>query len=188
MEQSRDAFDVVRGLLKEATNETLDVSTIVGDTGFSAIITDEQERLEFVARLGDKYWLLTEEVKLGGSFTFAGTAAAGEGDITLSLGGEKITFTPTAADTPDLVAAAAAAINGSSLNWTGSSSGAVTRVLPLVEGLNGQTFVAQSEDTGITVTAKSPFELPADIQLGGTATLNGRTAIFPGSAFRTPTP
>jgi hypothetical protein len=114
MEQSRLAFELVRGLLIDATNETLDVSVIVADTGFAAIITDEQERIEFVSKLGDKNWILSEQPKLAGSFTFTGVAA-GDGDIRVSLGSEQYTFTPVAADDAAAIALlCVAAINGGS--------------------------------------------------------------------------
>ena len=189
MEDSRKAFEVVRQLLLGATDETLDIATIVGDTDFTAVIADEQERIEFVSKRGGKEWMLSEEVKLAGEFTIAGTAV-GDGILSFIAGGEVFAFTPTASD--DNVAMATALIteiNGSSANWTASTAVAgIVRVVPLVEGLNNAHFIATSADTGVAVDAKSPTEAPIDIQLGGTATLNGRNKVFQGSAFRNPTP
>jgi hypothetical protein len=189
MEESRKAFEVIRQLLLEATNETLDVSVIVGDSGLTAIISDEQERIEFISKRGGKEWMLSDEAKLAGQFTITGVAV-GDGDLTFIAGGEIFTVTPTASD--DNVAIATAlitAVNGSSSTWTANTTGAgIVRMVPLVDGQGNAKFVTTSGDTGVTLDAKDPTEAPIDIQLGGTAKLNGRNAIFQGSAFRTPTP
>lgn len=188
MEESRKAFEVVRQLLLAATDETLDVSVIVGDSDYSGIITDEQERIEFLAKRGGKEWMLSEELKYAGTFTFAGTCA-GDGYLTVSTGNEQFTFAPTTGDDAATIAAqCVSTINSQSSTWTASATGDTVRVVPLVEGLNKNDFTSESTDSGVTITQRSPYKPPYDLQLGGTATLNGRHSIFPGTAFRAPAP
>ena len=183
---SLKGFEVIRQLLLNATNETLDVQTVVDDTELSAIIPNEQERLEFISKRGSKEWLLSEDTKFAGSFTIAGLALGG--DVTFKTLNETFIITASAGQTEtDIASALVTAINGSSDVWTSTiiASG-VVRVIPLSDVYPKAGFQASSTDAGLTVTAKSPNEAPIDIQLGGTIQLNGRNKIFQGTSFRTP--
>jgi hypothetical protein len=189
MEESRKSFEVIRQLLLNATDETLDVQTIVDDTKLGAIITNEQERIEFVSKRGGKEWLLSEETKFAGSFTIVGTATI-DSDLTFETLDETFTVTATAGQSEiDIASALITAVNTSSGTWTANTTGAgIVRMVPLSNEYSKTGFKASSTDAGVVVSAKSPNQAPFDIHLPGQAKLNGRNAIFQGSAFRTPTP
>jgi len=183
--QSKQAFERVRQLILSAPGTRITVQTVIDDTTLGTIIADEDERKGFVISRNRKEWFLTEDPKFCGAFTFAGTCA-GDGYINLAFGEDIVTFAPTTGDDVDAIATqAVSTINTQSTEWTATvvGSGAI-KVCPLAAQESRAVFSATSSDTGVTVTSRSPFQAPLDVQLGGDVLLLNEQVTFPGTSSR----
>jgi hypothetical protein len=182
LSENRAAYEAVRYALTKAPTGGIDVSTILSDTDFMNAVADENERKAILVDRNGKSWVLSEKPKFAGNVTLSGTAA-GDGDITLAIGNETFSITPSAGDDEATMGAAlAGAINGTSGTWTASATGGSVRIVPLNPQPTPANFVLDVSDTGVTGTVRNPDEAPLDIVLGGTVKLIGRGIDYIGSA------
>ena len=173
MQESRDAFEVIRRKLLE-TPSGIDIATLVADSDLTAIIADEQERYDFIAKKPGGAWVMDDEVIVTTEVALSG-AAAGDGDVVVTIGPWTYTSTPTAGDSEITVATELAL----AINTDGYAKANTAGNNIYVYDTDGMTVGASSTDTGMTVSTAYPILFG-----GGTVHANGRGVTFAGTASK----
>ncbi len=185
MEESRKAFEEVRKALLDEADESMLFSDVIALPGFATYISDENERIEFIAKRHGKEFIAVDGIREYGEVVTAGTAA-GDGTVDVTFGAHSFSHTPTAGDSEVDVAVAIAAEVNSKPGWSAITAGGTVSIFNDGSVYRG-SVTGSATDTGFTVTSKDFIDQPAAF-VSGRVTLNGRHSIFPGTAFRAPAP